>query len=1263
MAQPGGQAPASTAVPSVGNLVRQDEAWKKALEAAANTTGKPVAVLLNNPAHPRDVSAYLESLKEARKQSRFSRTCRAVAACIDAITRHEKALDMFAQAGGMPGCLIWGCIKFALELSYGYSKDFERMVNTMAHITRWLEPVFIEANTFQDSAMVSQCLLELYAHIATFWTKCLEFFSASKSRRVYSAFSAVWTDYTAEYETLQANMDRSIKILLTAAAAEHHRQFKEFDKKLGRLAISERQLVRQRDIAHWLAPPEDVTYGNDFHVTDLAGQCSARFGDTCEWITDDHQYRTWSTSTSGSALWVESGPGAGKTVLASYMIIHQLTVSNRRCFYYFFKGTDSYRATPLAGAKCLLSQIYMFCQREHLDMATEFEVLSAAVIEDGHARSKSFEKTWGIFVSFASFIGGCKVIIDGLDECLQPRLFLDSLLASSTRCSMSIALTCRSSTVNIDGIGTIVVLSLGSSHYGDLENYIAHKASNLPVHVPSEVRATVVERLAGKHNGMFLWVALVFEELESAVTLDELKRALEDLPDGLDEIYRRIIRNLDKKLKKAQRRLCQKILVWLHACRRPLQLDWLYEALEFEYRGEGFLFTRQDFADAIKAACGPLVVVKGDEVALVHFTLKQFLEGFAETNSAPAEFRVEAKEAHQHLLQVALAYMTSMQVVEQPNAPGWSKSTGQPTVGFDLTRHRLAGYCASHWMAHMRATRMSPEAFEALSKFADAPSSLAWVYLVLRLDELSLETVFWDLESLIEALESHQKRQPERMNALAISHDWCVLTRYILFEYGDALQKDPSLLLGISFSSLATRRALFPNIAWIRENDGDPSCHILPDPFHVRHAIEIPCHRQLRGHVSSLEGTKLPPFYRVPDSLGLFHNHSKLGAFIFADYYLLDKPQLWIQDVRSGKQLRPVTIEAFSEIERCASTNGHYSCDDEPVLLDAAVSPDEHMVACVYGMKSGHNYFTCVWELRQDTNFERDIDDDDWARVIFQAESHQVLFDGSAAHVIFGDDSTYLWCPAGRIELRTGVATPFSVVDLPKLPQEANGLCTTSLSFYGAGESIIVSRDRYVGPNGRDFAGYRYSSLGARLAEIKKPDLTALARSRRRVSMSEILRLDPSGRFIMCSFITGKFQGVALEDTLTGTTVKLQQSLAYPQRQIIFVPEAKLAVFSTYISDRLDLEITTWDLSSDTEEPRKLASRSFRDNLCGLCVSKAGDLLFMVTSNRIVSRLTLPDLEEHDQPLGFRGHPRDDIKFLMSPNGAEFCSMLASPTG
>lgn len=56
------------------------------------------------------------------------------------------------------------------KFSYGYSKDFERLLGAMADIASRLEPVSLEADTFTDSAMISSCLVGLYAHIAIFWT-------------------------------------------------------------------------------------------------------------------------------------------------------------------------------------------------------------------------------------------------------------------------------------------------------------------------------------------------------------------------------------------------------------------------------------------------------------------------------------------------------------------------------------------------------------------------------------------------------------------------------------------------------------------------------------------------------------------------------------------------------------------------------------------------------------------------------------------------------------------------------------------------------------------------------------------------------------------------------------------------------------------------------------------------------------------------------------------------------------------------------------
>jgi predicted nuclease of restriction endonuclease-like RecB superfamily len=101
----------------------------------------------------------------------------------------------------------------------------------MADISAWLEPIGVEATTFSDSAMVTKSLVALYVHIIGFWTKAYTAYSSSKSRKLFGALKAIWTDYDDEFRTLQQSVDNDLKIFLASANAEHHRQFNQFDKK------------------------------------------------------------------------------------------------------------------------------------------------------------------------------------------------------------------------------------------------------------------------------------------------------------------------------------------------------------------------------------------------------------------------------------------------------------------------------------------------------------------------------------------------------------------------------------------------------------------------------------------------------------------------------------------------------------------------------------------------------------------------------------------------------------------------------------------------------------------------------------------------------------------------------------------------------------------------------------------------------------------------------------------------------------------------
>ena len=101
-------------LPVVGRDLQNEKAWKIALELCRKKLDSAEADVVLQSTNPKDVRKYLEDVRQQQKASKVSKSIRGINSCIDALTRHEKAIDMFAQAGGMPGCVAWGCTRLVL---------------------------------------------------------------------------------------------------------------------------------------------------------------------------------------------------------------------------------------------------------------------------------------------------------------------------------------------------------------------------------------------------------------------------------------------------------------------------------------------------------------------------------------------------------------------------------------------------------------------------------------------------------------------------------------------------------------------------------------------------------------------------------------------------------------------------------------------------------------------------------------------------------------------------------------------------------------------------------------------------------------------------------------------------------------------------------------------------------------------------------------------------------------------------------------------
>jgi hypothetical protein len=109
-------APATKApsLPVVGNDLQNEKAWSEALGICKKNSRKSSAAIVFQSTGPKDIRKYLEDVQQQQKKNKLAKTMRGLGTCIDALVRHEKAMDMFAQAGGMPGCVAWGSIRLVL---------------------------------------------------------------------------------------------------------------------------------------------------------------------------------------------------------------------------------------------------------------------------------------------------------------------------------------------------------------------------------------------------------------------------------------------------------------------------------------------------------------------------------------------------------------------------------------------------------------------------------------------------------------------------------------------------------------------------------------------------------------------------------------------------------------------------------------------------------------------------------------------------------------------------------------------------------------------------------------------------------------------------------------------------------------------------------------------------------------------------------------------------------------------------------------------
>ena len=203
-----------------------------------------------------------------------------------------------------------------------------------------------------------------------------------------------------------------------------------------------------------------------------------------------------------------------------------------------------------------------------------------------------------------------------------------------------------------------------------------------------------------------------------------IRRALDELPDTLDETYDRTLEEIGKQNWEYAHRLFQCVA----AAARPLRVEELAEFLAFDFDTDSTPTLQEDWreedpAHAVRSTCSSLLaIVEVDGSSVIqfsHFSVKEYLTStrLAESKDTISRFHVSMTLAHTIIAQACLGVLVHIDASVTKD---------------DLERFPLAKYAAEHWVGHGRFQDVSSKIQDGMKRLFDPDnhhlSVWVWIY-------------------------------------------------------------------------------------------------------------------------------------------------------------------------------------------------------------------------------------------------------------------------------------------------------------------------------------------------------------------------------------------------------------------------------------------------------------------------------------------------------------------------------------------------------
>ena len=350
--------------------------------------------------------------------------------------------------------------------------------------------------------------------------------------------------------------------------------------------------------------------------------------DAYKWILDTKEYTAftnWSNDESAlppcRLMWVKGHAGTGKTMLLIGIIRElssQPTKLAPNVSHFFCQGTDKALNSATATLRSLLWLLLV--QQPHLisHLRSKHKYAGSSLFKGGNAFIALSETFKSILND--PHLSPVYFIVDALDECEQGLPDLIQLISTSLTISNKVKwLVSSRPTVelkNQDTAGSL--LELDAQRLKDpVDAYIKHKLSTLKTKegYDDSVLAKVSDEVHQGAKNTFLWVALVFKELDSVegwYATDIIKA----IPPGLSELYDYIMARIEKGVMRDPQ-YCKDVLVTTVLAYRPLSLSELTILAGLPSNINPRTIVKK---------CGSFLTTRENTVNLIHQSAKDYLE-------------------------------------------------------------------------------------------------------------------------------------------------------------------------------------------------------------------------------------------------------------------------------------------------------------------------------------------------------------------------------------------------------------------------------------------------------------------------------------------------------------------------------------------------------------------------------------------------------------------------------------------------------------